>query len=50
MEQERDPAQTNEPSEEPPDKDLSFVPVMTEGDDANLPPDSEEDPDGERAH
>jgi len=47
MQQERDASKVDEPSGEPPDKDLTFDPTMTEGDEANVPPESEADPVGE---
>jgi hypothetical protein len=47
MEQERDGSKVDEPSGEPPDKDLAFDPTMTDPDEANIPPDSEADPTGE---
>jgi hypothetical protein len=47
MEQERDPNAVDEPAGEPPDKDLTYDPVMTEPDEANLPQDSAADPTGE---
>ena len=49
MEQERDATTVDEPAGEPPDKDLAFDPTMTEGDEANIPPDSAADPRPNRA-
>jgi hypothetical protein len=47
MEQERDASKVDEPSGEPPDKDLTFDPTMTDADEANLPPASDADPNSE---
>ena len=44
MEQQRDASKVNEPSGDPPDKDLAFDPEMTDTDEANVPPASEADP------
>jgi hypothetical protein len=44
MEQERDATTVDEPSGEPPDKDLVYDPGMTDTDEANVPPDSDADP------
>ena len=44
MEQERDATTVDQPAGEPPDKDLAYDPTMTEGDEANIPPDSSADP------
>jgi hypothetical protein len=45
QEQERDGSKVNQPSGEPPDKDLAYDPTMTDTDEANIPPDSDADPD-----
>ena len=47
MHQERDASKVDEPSGEPPDKDLAFDPTMTDTDEANVPPESSADPTGE---
>jgi hypothetical protein len=44
MEHERDAIKVDEPSGEPPDKDLAFDPTMTDADEANVPSESEADP------
>jgi hypothetical protein len=44
MERERDATNVDEPAGEPPDKDLTYDPVMTDPDEANVPPDSDADP------
>jgi len=44
MSQERDPSRVDEPSGEPPDKDLAFDPTMTDADEANVPAESDADP------
>ena len=44
MDQARDPSKVNEPSGEPPDKDLAYDPTMTDADEANVPSESEADP------
>jgi hypothetical protein len=44
VDQERDATKVDEPAGEPPDKDLSFDPTMTDTDEANVPPDSAADP------
>jgi hypothetical protein len=41
----RDDQKVDEPSGTPPDEDKAFDPEMTEGDEANIPPDSDADPD-----
>ena len=48
MEQERDASKVDEPTGEPPDKDLAFDPTMTDTDEANIPPDSDADPTSEQ--
>ena len=45
MEQERDASKVDEPTGEPPDKGLAYDPEMTDTDEANIPPDSDADPD-----
>jgi hypothetical protein len=47
MQQERNASKVDEPSGEPPDRDLAFDPGMTDTDEANVPPESEADPTGE---
>jgi hypothetical protein len=47
MDQERDASKVDEPSGEPPDKDLIFDPTMTDADEANVPPASDADPNSE---
>lgn len=48
MEQERDADKVNEPAgETPPDEGLAYDPTMTDTDEANIPPESESDPQGE---
>ena len=44
MHQERDASKVDEPSGEPPDKDLTFDPTMTDADEANIPAESAADP------
>ena len=44
MEQERDAQKVDEPSGQPPDEGLAYDPAMTDTDEANVPPDSESDP------
>jgi hypothetical protein len=44
MQQERDASKVDEPSGEPPDKDLTFDPTMTDADEANIPAESDADP------
>jgi hypothetical protein len=41
---ERDAQKVNEPSGPPPDEGLAYDPEMTEGDEANIPPESDADP------
>jgi hypothetical protein len=48
MKQERDATKVDEPAGEPPDKDLTYDPAMTDGDEANVPPDSDADPNADR--
>ena len=45
MEQERDARNVEQPAGEPPDAGLAYDPGMTDADEANIPPDSEADPD-----
>lgn len=44
MEQDRDGSKVNQPSGEPPDAGLAYDPDMTDTDEANIPPDSDADP------
>lgn len=44
MEQDRDGSKVNQPSGEPPDAGLAYDPEMTDTDEANIPPDSDADP------
>lgn len=44
MTQERDAARVDEPSGNPPDEGLAYDPEMTEADEANIPPESDADP------
>jgi len=44
MDQERDASKVDEPTGEPPDAGLAYDPSMTDADEANIPPDSEADP------
>ena len=41
---EEDATSVDGPSGRPPDQDLAYDPAMTEGDEANVPPESEADP------
>lgn len=43
-EQERDASRVDEPSGSPPDEGLAYDPTMTDTDEANIPPESESDP------
>ena len=45
MEQDRDGSKVDQPSGEPPDAGLAYDPDMTDTDEANIPPDSDADPD-----
>ena len=45
MEQERDASKVEEPAGEAPDAGLAYDPGMTDADEANIPPDSDADPD-----
>lgn len=45
MEQERDASNVDEPAGEAPDAGLAYDPEMTDADEANIPPDSDADPD-----
>ena len=47
MEQERDATSVNEPSGRPPDEELAYDPSMTDEDEANIPPESDADPESE---
>ena len=44
MTPERDAQKVDEPSGPPPDEGLVYDPEMTEGDEANIPPESDADP------
>jgi len=44
MNDERDARKVDEPSGTPPDADLAYDPEMTEADEANIPPESDADP------
>lgn len=45
MEQDRDGRKVDGPSGKPPDEGLAYDPTMTDTDEANIPPDSDADPD-----
>jgi len=47
MEQERDATSVKQPAGDPPDEGLAYDPSMTEGDEANIPPESEADPESD---
>jgi len=47
MEQERDATSVTQPSGPPPDEGLVYDPSMTEGDEANIPPESDVDPESD---
>lgn len=44
MTEERDPQRVDEPSGTPPDEGLAYDPEMTDADEANIPPESDADP------
>jgi hypothetical protein len=44
MNDESDAKKVNEPSGTPPDEGLAYDPEMTEADEANIPPESDADP------
>jgi hypothetical protein len=44
MNDERDARKVDDPSGTPPDENLAYDPEMTEGDEANIPPESDADP------
>jgi hypothetical protein len=44
MSDDRDAQKVNEPSGTPPDEGLAYDPEMTEADEANIPPESDADP------
>lgn len=46
QEQERDAKQVDGPTGEPPDQGLAYDPTMTDTDEANIPADSDADPEG----
>lgn len=43
-EREHDPSTVDQPSGQPPDEGRAYDPSMTEGDEANIPPGSDSDP------
>jgi hypothetical protein len=45
QEQKRDGSKVDHPSGKPPDEGLAYDPTMTDTDEANIPPDSDADPD-----
>jgi len=45
MDQGRDASKVDEPAGEAPDAGLAYDPEMTDADEANIPPDSDADPD-----
>ena len=45
MDQEPDARKVDHPAGEPPDAGLAYDPEMTDADEANIPPDSDADPD-----
>ena len=47
MTEERDPQRVDEPSGTPPDEGLAYDPEMTDADEANIPPESEADPEAD---
>ena len=47
MNDERDPTSVDEPTGTPPDEGLAYDPEMTDADEANIPPESEADPDAD---
>ena len=47
MEQERDATSVKQPSGSPPDEGLAYDPSMTDQDEANIPPESEADPESD---
>jgi hypothetical protein len=46
MEQERDASKIDEPGGDAPDEGLAYDPTMTDTDEANIPADSDADPEG----
>ena len=48
MEQERDATSVTQPEGGVPDEGLAYDPSMTEGDEANIPPESEVDPESDQ--
>jgi hypothetical protein len=46
MDQERDSSKVNEPTGDAPDEGLAYDPSMTDTDEANIPPESDADPEG----
>lgn len=47
MEQERDAKSVNHPSGPPPDEGLAYDPAMTDEDEANIPKESDADPESD---
>jgi hypothetical protein len=47
MEQERDATSVKQPSGPPPDEGLAYDPSMTDQDEANIPPESDADPESD---
>lgn len=45
-EQDRDGSKVNHPTGKPPDEGLAYDPTMTDTDEANIPADSDADPEG----
>ncbi len=48
MEQERDATSVTQPEGGVPDEGLAYDPSMTEGDEANIPPESDVDPESDQ--
>ena len=46
MDQERDSSKVDEPTGDAPDEGLAYDPSMTDTDEANIPPESDADPEG----
>ena len=46
MDQERDASKVDEPKGHPPDSGKAYDPAMTESDEANIPAESDADPEG----
>jgi hypothetical protein len=47
MEEQRDATSVTQPSGSPPDEGKAYDPSMTEGDEANIPPESDADPESD---